>query len=69
MQMTSVDSSNISAIGYDPATQELQVEFKNGTTYSYQGVTEGQYQELLNAPSVGRYFMANIRGTYPGTAL
>lgn len=69
MQMIPVESSNISAIGYDPATQELQVEFKNGTTYSYSGVPQSQYDALLSAQSVGRYFMANIRAAYPGALL
>jgi hypothetical protein len=66
MQMTPVESSNIVAVGYDAPTQELQVQFKNGLTYSYRGVPPSEYQSLIGAHSVGSYFMANIRPHYTG---
>jgi hypothetical protein len=61
MQRKSVTSSNISAIGYDPETETLEVEFKGGTVYSYSGVTPQQHSALINADSIGSHFHKNIR--------
>lgn len=67
MQMQPVQSSNIAAIGYDPATSDLLVEFHNGSTYRYYGVPANVFDDLQNAGSVGRYFMASIRNSYKFT--
>jgi hypothetical protein len=64
MERTSVSSSNISAIGYDPDTQILEVEFLNGSVYEYSGVPSSEYDGLMNADSKGKYFNANIRKIY-----
>ena len=45
MNMISVSSSNLDAVGYEKGT--LYVRFKNGSLYSYSGVPEyvkGHYQ-------------------------
>ena len=34
-ELTPVESSNIKAVGYDDATEELTVEFHNGSQYRY----------------------------------
>lgn len=64
MEMTPVDSSNIAAVGYDEDTHMLQVQFNNGRTYRYAGVPNGEYQNLLNATSVGNYFATNIKNIF-----
>jgi hypothetical protein len=64
MERTPVSSSNISAIGYDPDGQVLEVEFTNGAVYSYSGVPPGEYEGLMNADSKGRYLHASIKGRY-----
>ncbi len=64
MERTSVSSSNLSAIGYDPETQILEVEFLNGSVYEYSGVPSSEYDGLMNADSKGKYFHANIRKIY-----
>lgn len=64
MERTSVSSRNISAIGYDPDSQILEVEFLNGSVYEYSSVPCSEYDGLMNADSKGKYFSANIRKIY-----
>ncbi len=63
-EMTPVSSSNIAAVGYDEDTKMLTVQFNNGRTYRYAGVPNGEYQNLLNATSVGNYFATNIKNIF-----
>ncbi len=65
MERTPVSSSNISAIGYDPDSEVLEVEFTNGALYSYSGVSLGEYEGFISADSKGKYLHANIKGRYP----
>jgi hypothetical protein len=59
-----VASSHIYAIGYDPVTQTLEVEFHSGQVVQYQDVPEAVYTALQQAPSKGIYYMQQIRGRY-----
>lgn len=64
-EMHYIDSSNIEAIGYDPAMQELHVRFlKSGETYAYYNVEEWVFDEMMQADSKGAYLGANIKGRY-----
>jgi len=64
-EMHFVDSSNVEAIGYDAATQELHVRFlKSGETYVYYGVEVWVFQELMQADSKGTYLNTNIKRRY-----
>ncbi len=63
MNMTPVISSNISSIGYENGT--LYVSFHHGGLYAYAGVSESVYNELMSAPSHGKYLAAHIKGIYP----
>ena len=60
-----VRSSNIRAIGFDPETRTLEVEFHNGGVYQYSGVPESIYQGLVRAASKGSYLHNHIKGKYP----
>ncbi|MFN3762814.1 MAG: KTSC domain-containing protein, partial [Anaerolineae bacterium] len=51
-------------VGYDEDTRTLEIEFHSGGIYQYYDVPPEIYQELLNAPSLGKYFHAKIRNTY-----
>lgn len=62
--MVDVNSSNINAIGHDPESGDLHVQFKNGGHYVYHGVPQQEYYKLLAAPSKGSHFHQNIRGNY-----
>ncbi|MDR7089960.1 KTSC domain-containing protein [Cellvibrio fibrivorans] len=64
MDMVSVESSNVAAVGYDEDSSTLQVEFKNGTTYQYFDVPQHQFIGLRDADSVGGYLAAHIKGSY-----
>ena len=59
MNMTPVNSSNLSAVGYENGI--LYIRFHGGQMYCYYGVPEFVYEELMSAPSHGKYFAANIR--------
>ncbi len=64
-EMHYVDSSNVEAIGYDPATQELHVRFlKSGETYVYYNVEESVFDEYMQADSKGQYLNLKIKERY-----
>lgn len=64
-EMIFVDSSNVEAIGYDAATQELHVRFvKSGETYVYYGVEEWLYQEFMQSDSKGSFLNTRIKPNY-----
>lgn len=55
VQMQPLNSSHVVAAGFDAETGTLVVEFKGGKEYSWAGVSEADYQELLQAPSAGKH--------------
>jgi hypothetical protein len=57
-------SSNLESVRYDDAAQVLEVTFKNGGTFSYQNVSAELYAGLIAAPSIGKFFHANIRNRH-----
>jgi hypothetical protein len=65
MELITVESSMIHAVGYDPEKHVLEVVFNTGRTYQYADVPPEVYEGLLKAESKGRYFLANIRDVYP----
>jgi len=65
-------SSNIKSAGYDEQTGRLEIEFHNGSLYSYDEVPQEKFDALIAADgdenqSVGRYFNQQIRGQFKGT--
>ena len=63
-EMHFVDSSNVEAIGYDPDTRELYVQFIKSGNYVYVDVEEWVFDEFLQAESKGQYLNQNIKGVY-----
>lgn len=65
--LDSVESSKIYAIGYDPQTQTLAIQFRNfktgegGSIYHYANFTAEQFAEFKAAESIGKYFGAKIQ--------
>lgn len=59
--MKEVKSSQISKIGYDPTAQKLRIQFKTGSEYDYDGVSQEEHDELIGAESIGRHFGQKIR--------
>ncbi|NIM13455.1 MAG: KTSC domain-containing protein [Candidatus Aminicenantes bacterium] len=64
MNRIHVTPSNVVSVGYDPGTQTLEVEFKNGYVYQYFDVPETIYDSMLNAESAGEFLINNIKGVY-----
>lgn len=46
--------------GYDPKTQRLRVEFREGAIYEYSGVTPEQWYALQQTSSVGKWMNRNL---------
>lgn len=65
MQLTTVESSMIHAVGYDDDASELEVMFNSGGVYRYQDVDKETYEELLEADSKGRFMRAHVIDVYP----
>jgi hypothetical protein len=64
MEMISVRSSAITAVGYDPTTHRMKITFQQGKTYDFCGVPAEVYQGLMSANSPGSYYDQVIRGRY-----
>jgi len=65
MNRDPVASSNLVSIGYDDATQTLEIEFANGTVYQYYNVGAPLFDQLKQAPSKGQFLNVYIRNAYP----
>ena len=63
-EMIPVASSLIKAVGYDPEKEELHVQFHKGDEYVYRGVTRPVYDAMMEAQSVGHFFLANVKRQY-----
>lgn len=57
-------STMIAAAGYDPDTRTMEIEFRSGRSYTFEGVPPHVYENLLAAESPGRYFNQAIKGIY-----
>jgi len=64
MNRIHVESTNVDSVGYDTASQTLEVEFTNSNVYQYFDVPQEIYDELISADSVGKYLSAHIKGNY-----
>ncbi len=67
MQMISVDSSNLSSVGYENGN--LYIQFHRGGLYCYRNVPENIYYGLLSASSKGKYHAAYIKNSYRYTRI
>jgi hypothetical protein len=58
-------SSIVDEVRYDPFMLTLTVRFKNsGYDYTYVEVPKKIFDDLKTAPSVGKYFAANVKNVY-----
>jgi len=67
MDMQPVKSSALAAVGYDAATKELHVEYRNGGKYKYAGVSPEQHKALMASDSHGKHFAQHIRAKHAFT--
>ena len=54
-------SSNIDSVGYDEESKTLEILFKSGGHYSYEGVPVNTYKEMMGAKSIGSYVHQHIK--------
>ena len=59
-----VTSSDIASIGYDDATQTLEIEFHATGVYRYFSVPPAVFETIRTAPSPGKFFLQNINGKF-----
>ena len=64
MDRKPVSSSMIAAVGYDPDSEVLEVEFHGQKVYKYEGVPVGVVEDLIAAPSIGRKFNELVKDFY-----
>jgi lysyl-tRNA synthetase, class II len=64
MKLVPVKSTGIESVGYDFHKQILVVVFRNGAVYQYLEVPKDVYKALIEAPSKGKFYLANIREVY-----
>ncbi len=76
IEMSAVESSQIAAIGHDPETNTLAIQFKNkggpGATYHYDNVDVELFDRFRNADSKGTFFGKEIKAdakAYPFTRI
>ena len=58
-------SSNIETVTYDDATQQMNIVFKDGSEYQYDGVPVNTFMAMQHAPSAGQYFIRSVKDRYP----
>lgn len=69
IELTDVESSQISAIGHDPETNTLAIRFyrgygrdqRPGSLYHYANFTADDFAAFKDAESLGRHFGQNIK--------
>ena len=59
-----VQSTMANSLGYDPEHHRLQIEFKNGAVYQFDGVDEETWEDMKESDSPGRFFNREIKGNY-----
>lgn len=64
-KMTKVESSRLSAVGYDEDKMELFIEFPTGKLYKYYGVEPDVHEAFMESDSKGIFFGTNIKGKDP----
>lgn len=64
MERTPVQSKEIAVVGYDAQKSILEIVFRRGGVYHYEGVPSRIHKEFLAAPSLGTYFTQNIKDAY-----
>jgi len=69
MERKRVNSSKIRAVGYDPKSQMLEVEFSDGKLLAYRGVSPEVHRQFMAAPSPTSFFEDKIDESYPSNRI
>lgn len=62
--MQPVTSGNLVAVGFDPETSKIRVQFK-AATYEYDDCTQEEFDAIVNAPSANDAFNAHLKNIKP----
>ena len=65
MERKRISSSKIRAVGYDPKSQVLEIEFSDGRVMAYTGVSPEVHRRYMAAPSPVAFFEDRIAEDYP----
>lgn len=65
MRRVQVESSSITAVGYDHQTGTLEIVFSGGEIYRYFEVPRSVYDELMASKSKGAFVNARIKQVFP----
>jgi hypothetical protein len=69
MERKRVNSSKIRAVGYDPKSQTLEVEFSDGKLIQYRGVSPEAHRQFMAAPSPASFFEDKIDESFPSSRI
>lgn len=64
MEMKKVNSSAIKAIGYDPITKRMKIDFIDSGIYEYCNVPQKLFNNFLSSSSKGKFFYEYISERY-----
>jgi len=64
MNRVHVRSTCLKSVGYEPATNVLELEFQNDLVYRFRHVPARVFQGLLTAQSKGVYFNEHVKDRY-----
>ena len=64
IKLEAVESSNISAIGFDVESGTLHVKFNNGGMYNAEGATQADYDTWKSAKSKGVHFNKILKQSF-----
>jgi hypothetical protein len=64
MQRKRVNSSRLRSVGYDEASQVLEVEMSDGSVYQYSKVSPEVYRRFMAAPNPTSFFDDRIAEEY-----
>jgi len=64
MDMEAVSSSNIQAVGYDPESKTMRIQFHNGTEHEYSGVPAETHAALMASDSKGAHLHKHVKSAH-----
>ncbi len=61
MKRTPVASQSLASVGYDRATNVLEIEYRSGDVYRYFAVPASTFAAMLAADSIGAFVNQRIK--------
>lgn len=57
-------STALSSARYDTDTEEMEIVFTSGSSYTFNNVPQKVFEDLRDSGSPGQYYHRNIKGRY-----